>query len=102
MPEQTFKEFAQKIVKENQRKIQLTIFIFISISFGLVVWHSLETGSIQVLCRSVSCIEIKLSDKEGEFYAWALVYTLISISNLIYFIYLLVNKIPNKAIKKDV
>ena len=101
MPNQTFKEFTQELINDNKRKIILAIFLFISAGFALIVWHSLETGIVRVLCRATLCTKIALSEEKGEFYAWVVVYGVISISSFIYWLYLLVNKTPNNSIKAD-
>jgi len=69
---------------------------FIAIGFGIYAWYSLNTGAVKICGKgTASCLEFKLADHEGEFYAWLTVTILISLVSLIYAIKLIIHENKN-------
>ena len=69
---------------------------FVAIGFGVYAWYSLNAGIVKICGKgTASCLEFKITEHEGEFYASLTVIILISLVSLIYGIKLIVNKNKN-------
>ena len=81
----TFKEFFDQFIKDNKYKIQLVSIFFVAVFSAFYAWYSFNNGAVNICAKgTASCLQFKLDEHKGEFYAALTALILISLTSFIF------------------